>query len=111
MMNDEKAEELKYVREILEKEKAAIELKLRSVKDLSEKADLIGKINLIKFSQELLRCCFEHDNSPRDIWRKVPQPEHEWSEYRLLEDYDSDNKEYWREEPDIRLNGGEIIIG
>ncbi len=110
-MTEDKAQELKYVRGILEKEKAELELKLKATTDIQEKGDLIGKINLIKFSQELLRRCYEYNVMPRDVWRKVPRPRNEYAEYRLMEDNETEDRKSWREEPDFRLNGGEIIIG
>jgi hypothetical protein len=111
MMTDDKAEELKYIRELLEKEKAALELQLKSVEDLTKKADLIGKINLIRFSQELLRRCFEYNVLPRNIWRKVPMPDHQYSEYRLMQDFETEDRKSWEEVPNFRLHGGEVIIG
>ena len=110
-MNENSNEELNYVKGILEKEKIEIEQKLKVSNDLKEKANLIGQINLIKFSQELLRRCFEYDVIPKAVWRRIPMPQHEWSEYRLMEDNDTDNKEYWRKESSMRFTGGEIVIG
>lgn len=111
MMSEDKTEELKYVQGILEKEKAELESILKATSDIQQKGDLIGKINLIKFSQELLRRCYEYNVMPRDIWRKVPSPRNEYAEYRLMEDNKTKDRKSWREEPDFRLNGGEITIG
>jgi hypothetical protein len=110
-MDADKEEELKYIEGILEKEKATIELQLKTTADIHEKAALIGKINLIKFSQALLRRCYEYDVYPSAVWRKVPMIGESSSDYRLMDDVSTENRKYWREVPDFRLSGGEIIIG
>lgn len=109
-MEKEDADNLAYVRGILQKEIDVLVERLRNIEAIEEKAEIIGRVNLIKYSQELLRRCFEYNISPRAIWRKVPEPEHAFSEYRLLEDFDSDNRESWKELEYIRPSGGAIII-
>ncbi|WP_046247289.1 hypothetical protein [Hymenobacter terrenus] len=110
-MKQEEKDELAYVTSILQKEVTAIETALRGVTSKEEKAILIGHITSIKFSQQLLRRCFEYKINPRAVWRRIPMPQHIWSEYRLLEDFDSDNQEYWKEVHDIRPSGGDVLIG
>lgn len=110
-MTPEEKDEM-FAREVLEREIIQLQNTLKTGEvSLDKKSDIIGKINLLKNAQELLRRCSEYDVFPKAIWRRVPPPQHEWSEYRLMEDNDSDNKEYWTELEHIRLNGGEVVIG
>ena len=109
-MNSENKDEL-FVHEILEREVLALKEELKKDISIDEKSDLIGKINLLNHSQELLRRCSEYDILPRSIWRRIPPPKHEWSEYRVMEDGDTDNQDSWTELEHIRFTGGEVIIG
>ena len=110
-MEENKKKEYEYIRDLLEQQKNQLQEQLTDDISIEEKADLIGKSNLIKFSQELLRRCFEYDVIPGAIWRRVPMPQHEWSEYRLMEDVETEDRQSWRELDDFRLDGGEVIIG
>jgi hypothetical protein len=110
-MDENREEELRYIQGILDKERSTIEGQLKAIADIHQKAELIGKINLIKFSQALLRRCYEYNISPRAVWRKVPITLDLSSDYRLMDDVATENRKYWQELPDFRLKGGEIIIG
>jgi hypothetical protein len=102
---------LDFVTSILEREVEATEEKLKTATSEKERGTLIGQISALKASQKLLSKCFEYQIRPGAVWRVIPAPQHQFSEYRLLEDFDTDNQDDWKEVLDIRPCGSDILIG
>ena len=110
-MEKEEANGSAYVHRLFQKEMDTLVASLRRVDNADEKASIIARIDLIRYSQKMLKRCFEYSISPLSSWRKIPETEHAFSEYRLLEDFDSDDRKSWKELEDIRPSGGAVIIG
>ena len=106
-----KKQELDYIGSVIQKEINKLEKIYLLDADSNQKTEVIGKINLLINSQELLRRCYEYNILPKSIWRKLPGTKHNESEYRIFEDFESENKEVWNELENFRLDGGEVIIG
>ena len=103
--------ENKYIFSILQNEIDELEKAILQTAVVDQKIELVGKINLIKNSKELLKRCFEYNLKPKSIWRRIPKTEYVNSEYRIFEDFESENKDTWKELDYFRLDGNEVIIG
>ncbi len=66
-MEENSKQEFEFINGLLEQQKIKFQEKIVDGIPTEEKAELIGKINLIKFSQELLRRCFEYNVIPRGV--------------------------------------------
>ena len=86
---------------------------LKSVTDLETKASLIEYKNQIDYSLSLLKKCEEFDIRPSSIFNKLPiqKTRTPSSDYRIVEDHETDDQNYWTEvDFDLRLHEGDVII-
>lgn len=108
--------EMDYVYKVLQKEEEKINEMIQVDLETQKKAELIGKKNLIQYSISLLKKCDLYDIKPRSVFWRLPERlcESPSSEYRILEDCETEKREHWHEVlfdgKRIRLRHNDIII-
>jgi hypothetical protein len=90
---------MEIVYQILENELSSFVEKISSCDNLEEKAELIGNKNLIEHSIKLLKKCDSYGIVAGSIFTKLPQKhcDSPSSEYRIVEDGETDDPQYWQE--------------
>ncbi len=107
---------MKYVYDLLEKERERLLEEIKSCDSLEMKAGLIGIKNLVEYSSALLKKYEEYDVKLKSVFTKLPDQKVRTpgSEYRIIEDYESDDNKYWEEVicscKQVRLHEGDVII-
>lgn len=110
---------MEFIYQILKKEVLRLEQQILNCHDLEEKAELIGNKILTEHSIKLLKKCDEHGIAADSIFTKLPQKitDSGSSEYRVVEDSETDNSQYWQEvkiegktSNCVRLNEGDVLI-
>lgn len=110
---------MEFVYQILEKELSSLVEKIPGCDSLEMKAKLIGNKNLIEHSIKLLKKCDKHGIAAGSIFTKLPQKQCDSpsSEYRIIEDGETDDPEYWQEVAIenkqfncVRLGEGDVVI-
>lgn len=108
-----------YVYKLLESEILKVVSDVQCCTDIEEKAELIGNKNLLEHSLKLLRKCEEHDVRAGSIFTKLPrkQCDSPSSDYRVVEDGETDDPKYWCEVKiegkkfgNVRLGEGDVVI-
>ncbi len=110
---------MEYVYQILAKEILALVDELPRCNDIEKKAELIGNKNLLEHAIKLLKKCDQHGIYAGAIFTKLPKKLSDTpsSEYRIIEDGEKDDPQYWQEvviegKPDnsVRLGEGDVVI-
>ncbi|MBQ4810297.1 hypothetical protein J8M20_03075 [Pseudoalteromonas luteoviolacea] len=110
---------MEFVYQILEKELLSLVEEISKCDTLEEKVELIGNKNLIEHSISLLKKCDKHGISAGSIFTKLPQTQCDSpsSEYRIIEDGETDDPQYWQEVKIdnkqfncVRLGEGDVVI-
>jgi hypothetical protein len=111
--------EFNYVYKLLQEKSSSLEKLILESKNNSEKAELIGNKNLIKYSIEMLKKCNKYNISPSSVFTQLPKRicQSPSSSYRIIEDQESDNKNDWvevhienKQFNRIELGDGDITI-
>ncbi|MEJ2609554.1 MAG: hypothetical protein P8179_05550 [Candidatus Thiodiazotropha sp.] len=110
---------MEYVYTLLEKELTLLTQEISNCDSLKKKAELIGNKNLIEHSIKLLKKCDSNGISASSIFTKLPPKlcDSPSSEYRIIEDGETDDPKYWQEVKtagkhfnNIRLGPGDVVI-
>lgn len=113
----ERAMEIVY--QTLEKERLSLVKQISSCDSFDKKAALIGNKNLIEHSIKLLKKCNEYGVTAGSTFTKLPQKQCDSpsSEYRIIEDGETDEPQYWQEVNIenkqfncVRLGEGDVVI-
>lgn len=80
---------------------------------LEEKAEHIGLINQIDLAIQRIQLCEKWGIYPKSIIKELPETD--VAEYRIMNDGESDDREYWEEVvfdngKKVSLHGGDLII-
>ncbi len=96
---------MNYVFELLDKERLALESAIPTATSLEDKAALIGNKNAVVYAMKLLQKCEHHGIKPSSRFTTLPtqQCRTPSSEYRIVEDGETDDPQYWQE---VRIDGG-----
>ena len=110
---------MEYIYDLLENELNALIPQIKASESLEEKADLIGKKTLIEHSIRLLKKCDENGVCAGSLFTKLPSKicDSPSSDYRIIEDGESDDNKYWTEIEikdkqfgNVRLGEGDVVI-
>jgi hypothetical protein len=75
---------------------------------------LVGEMNELDLACQQLELCERWGILPRSIIRALPTTRCEGSEYRVMDDCETDDREHWSEAEfdgrKLRLGGGALII-
>lgn len=103
----------------LEKERSKILEQISSCNNIEDKTELISNKKLIENAIQLLKKCHDYGISTNAIFTKLPQKQCDTpsSEYRIVEDGETDNPQHWHEvsienKPfnHVRLGEGDIVV-
>ena len=110
---------MEYVYQILEREISDLTDAISNCDELEKKAELIGNKVLIEHSVKLLKKCDDYGVFAGSIFTKLPQKlcDTPSSEYRIIEDGEVDDPQYWtevniegKEFNCVRLGEGDVVI-
>lgn len=87
--------------------------------EIEQKAELIGYKNSIVYAMKLLKKCEQHSIKPSSIFTTLPEQlcQTPSSEYRIVEDCETDDPQSWIEVNiksakygQLRLHEGDVVI-
>ncbi|ABC30711.1 hypothetical protein HCH_03994 [Hahella chejuensis KCTC 2396] len=110
---------MEYVYKTLEKEISALIEETLLCDTVERKSELTGNKGLLEHAIKLLKKCDEHGVYAGSIFTKLPRKrcDSPSSEYRVIEDGETDDPQYWREVTIegkqfncVRLGEGDVVI-
>lgn len=110
---------MEYVYKTLENEISHLVEEITQCSDVEKKAELIGNKILLEHSINLLKKCDEYGVCAGSLFTKLPPAKVSTpsSDYRVVEDYESDDSKYWKEVTIesrpfkcVRLSEGDVVI-
>ncbi|MBL4635473.1 MAG: hypothetical protein JKY56_16550 [Kofleriaceae bacterium] len=106
---------LPYLYEMLEAESQRLDVEIQNCSILEAEATLIGQQNQVRFGIVLLKKCENFGVLPSSDFVVLPDTISPSSEYRVMEDVETDDPRHWTEltTPDdrlFRLYGGSVVI-
>ena len=108
---------LEYLYSMLESEIERLANALRGCSSREDKATLVTRIDQVRFGARLLKKCEEFGVLPNSDFTRLPQQTCQTpsSEYRVMEDIESDERRYWVEATkeggrQLRLQQGDVVI-
>ncbi len=104
-----------HVYSLLQAEIDSLEHEIEICSVLEEKAELIGKLNQVRYSEDLLRRCEAFGVHPTSVFTALPPLVCEGTEYRVISDLDTDQRKDWVEVKKenggfLRLWGGCVVV-